>query len=128
MKTGNEINNFTELQAEILRLKNVREEQEQQIKKHILVIKEDWKPENILLNSLSSVFGVKTNRNTFFKESIAHKLSLLMQRFILKTEQKIEDKTYGFTDTLFGNIKRFLDKFINYEAKKEERNEKHEKS
>jgi hypothetical protein len=123
MNTMKKIENIHELRAEIDRLKVVTKEQERLIKNEFKEIREDLKPENILWNSLSSITGIKMNKNEFFKDGIAYGLSLIIQRFILKTEKKVENKVYDFVDTIFERVKNIVNRFTNHDAKREERKE-----
>ncbi|MCX6292209.1 MAG: hypothetical protein NT126_10660 [Bacteroidetes bacterium] len=117
------IENLHELRAEISRMKGVAKQQELQIKKDLSEIRDDLRPENILWNSLSSLTGIKINRNEFLKDGIAYGISLFIQRFILKTEKKMENKVYDFMDSLFERVKSFVNKFTGADAKRSERNE-----
>ncbi len=115
------IENVTQLHAEIVRLKVKVKDQEKDLRKVVLVISENLKPVNLLVNSLSSFTGVKMTGNEFMKDGMAIGLSLLVQRFILKTERKIEHKVYDFIDSLLDKVKSFMEKFTSPEAKRSER-------
>jgi len=115
------IENLEQLRVEITRLKVVAKQQEAQLKNDVKEIREDLKPENILWNAISSWTGIKVNRNEFFKDGIAYGLSLIVQRFILKTEKKVEEKAYDFVDGIFDRVKNVVNRFTNHEAKREQR-------
>jgi hypothetical protein len=117
------INNVTELRAEIVRLRKVSEEQKQQIKNNVQDIGESLKPSNLLFSFLSSVTGIHIDKNEFFKDGIAYGISLLIQRFVLKTEKKIEHKIYEWVDTLFIRIKDFMNRHTDSSSRREERHE-----
>ena len=117
----NQIENIFQLRNEISRLKNVAKEQEQAIKNDIKDIREDLKPENIFWNTLSSMTGIKMYKEEFFKDGIAFGLSLILQRFVLKTEKKIEHKVYDFVDSIFERVKNIVHKFSSPEARQSER-------
>ncbi len=117
------IENTGDLRSEIARLKIVAKQQELKIKSDLKEIREDLKPENLLWNSFSSLTGIKVNKNEFFKDGIAYGLSLILQRFVLKTEKKVEGKVYDFVDTIFDRLKNLVNKFTNHDAKRSERQE-----
>ena len=124
-KTSNmkKIENIHQLRAEIDRLKIAAKQQEAQLRNDVKEIREDLKPENLLWNSLSSLTGIKINKNEFFKDGIAYGLSLIIQRYILKTEKKMENKVYDFVDGLFDRVKNIVSKFTNHDARRSERKE-----
>ncbi|MBK8846214.1 MAG: hypothetical protein IPO27_06450 [Bacteroidetes bacterium] len=117
----NKIENLMQLQLEISRLKGVAKDQEKQLKKDLLEIKEDLKPANIIMNGISSFTGIKLNNKDFLKEGFAYGISLLLQRFVLKTERKVEDKIYHLVDSVFERLQSFLQKHTHAEAKRKER-------
>lgn len=115
------IENITQLNAEIARLKSLAKEQENLLKNDLLEIRETLKPANLLVSGLSSITGVKITGNELLKDGLAYGLSVLFQRFILKTEKKLEHQVYEFVDTLIDRVKSFLEQFTNQEAKRSER-------
>jgi hypothetical protein len=117
----NKIEDIGQLQSEIKRLRDLAKQREQQIKNDLKEIREDLKPQNILWNSLSSITGIKTDKKEFFKDGVASGLSVLFQRFVLKTEKKVEGKIYDVVDAVFDRIKTFVSKFASQDAKREER-------
>ena len=120
------INNITELRAEILRLKKTEQEQKEKIKNDIGEIREELKPANILMGAVSSLFGVHIEKNEFLKDGIAYGISLIIQRYILKTEKKIEKKIYDWVDTMFERVKHFMKHFTEPSKHSEARKEKEE--
>lgn len=121
-----QIENLEQLRSEISRVKAIAKNQERQIKNDLKDIREDLKPENILWNAVSSFTGIKINKNDFFKDGIAYGLSLIIQRYILKTEKKVENKIYTAVDSIFERVKSFVNKFTSAEAKRSERKEERE--
>lgn len=124
--TMKKIETISHLRAEIARVQIVAKEQEQLIKNDLKEIREGLKPENIFWNALSSFTGIKMSKAEFFKDGIAFGLSLILQRFVLKTEKKIENKVYDFIDSLFDRVKSMVNKFSGSEAKRSERKEAEE--
>ena len=120
------INNITELRAEILRLQKTELEQKEKIKNDIKEIREELKPANILMNTVSSIFGVHIEKNEFLKDGIAYGISLIIQRYILKTEKKIENKIYEWVDTMVERVKHFMNRFTEPSERREARKEKEE--
>lgn len=117
------IENLEQLRAEISRMRNLAKQQEQQIKGDIRGIREDLKPENIFYNAITSMTGIHVSKNDFFKDGIAYGLSLILQRFVLKTERKVENKIYDFVDSIFERVKSVVNKFTGSDAKRGERKE-----
>lgn len=119
----NQFENISQLRAEINRLQQTRKKLELDIKTDLKGIREDFRPENIFWNALSSFTGVRMSKDEFFKDGIAFGLSLLLQRFVLKTEKKMENKVYDFIDALFDRIKNLVSKVTGAQAKRGERKE-----
>ena len=117
------IENLDQLRAEIRRMKSLAQQQERQINSDISGIREDLRPENIFWNALSSLTGIKMNKSELFKDGLAIGLSLLFQRFVMKTEKKMENKVYDFVDSIFDRVKNLVNKFAGSEAKRSERKE-----
>ena len=128
MTTMSRINNINELRAEIARVKLQVREQEELIKADIKNIGEGLKPANLLLNAVESATGINLDKKEFLKEGIGYAVSLLIQRYVLKTEKKLEHKIYEWIDALFIRIKHFLSRIIETEAKREEREEESEEN
>lgn len=124
----NKMENVNQLHAEIARLKKIAKVQEQQIKSDLKEIREDLRPEAIFWNTLSSVTGIKMNKSEFFKDGIVYGISMMVQRFVLKTEKKMENKAYDFVDSIFERVKNLVNKFTNADAKRGERKEAGEES
>jgi len=122
----NKIKNLEQLNAEIIRLREISKKQEAQLKNSLKELKEDLKPENILLNGLSSISGIRFNDKNFWKDGILYGISMLVQKFVFKTERKIEGRIYDFLDNIFLKIKSFMGKHTSQEAKREQRREEKE--
>lgn len=106
----NKIESSEQLKAEIDRLEALAKQQEAGLRVRISTIREQFKPENILLNTLSNITGIKINKSEFLKNGIAFGLSMVLQRFVFKTETSIERKIYGWVDELFDKLKGFINK------------------
>jgi hypothetical protein len=120
------IENIQQLRTEINLLKASARQQELRLKNDVKEIREELKPENLIWNSLSSLTGVHINKSEFFRDGIAYGISLIIQRFFLKTEKKMENKVYGFVDMLFEKVKSIVNKFTNQETRQSERREEKE--
>jgi hypothetical protein len=116
-----QIENLEELRSEISRMRALAKGQEEQIKNDLKSIRDDLRPENIFWNVVSSVSGLKFQKGNLFKDGITYGLSYLFQRFILKTERKMENRFYTIIDSVFEKIKSVLNKFSGAEAKRDER-------
>jgi hypothetical protein len=117
----NKITNIEELHSEILRLRKTEQEQREKIKGHLTEIREELKPANMFMSFISSVFGIHIDKNEFLKDGIAYGISVILQRFILKTEKKFEKKIYDWVDNVFDRIKHFMNRFTEPSARREER-------
>lgn len=115
------VNNIDQLRAEINRLRGISQVQEAQIRKDVEQVRSDLSPVNLLLGALSSVTGIKFNKNAFLKDGVLFGLSILLQRIILKTEKKAESAVYGLVDVLFEKIQDFVGRHTSQEAKRDER-------
>jgi hypothetical protein len=119
----NKIKNLDQLQSEIKNLRNLTKQQELQIKNDLMEIREDFRPRNILLNALSSISGIKINKKEFLQGGIAGGLSVLIQRFVLKAEKKMENKIYDFVDSILDKANNLVNKFAGHDARRSERND-----
>jgi hypothetical protein len=117
-----------QLQAEISRLETLAKSQEEDLRKQLREVRNQFRPENMAINALSSLTGIKINKNEFLKNGIAVGLSLVLQRFIFKTETNLERKIYSWVDELFDKVKSIINKFSNTGAVGSERIEKEEQN
>jgi hypothetical protein len=109
--TANKIENLEQLRAEIQRLKKEEAEHKAALRAGVTKISEQLRPENILVSVLSSITGININKNEFLKNGIAMGLSLLLQRFVFKTEASLERKLYTWLDRVFDQVKYYTNKF-----------------
>lgn len=121
LKAMSNINNLRELRAEITRLKKVSEEQKQQLRNDVKEIGEALKPSSLLFSFLSSVTGIRLDKNEFIKGGIAYGVSLLIQGFVLKTE--IGHKVLEWIESVLNRVKDFINRFTSASEKKEEKKE-----
>ncbi len=122
----NKVENIQQLHAEINRLKKVAKQQELDIKYNWINVKESMQPATLIWNGISNMTGINMNKQEFFKDGIAYGISLFIQRFILKSERKMEDKVYNVVDGLFDRIKGFMGNFTSSQARREQRREENE--
>lgn len=123
MKTMTKIETVLQLEAEIKRLRATTKEKENKLRSNFKSLREEFTPRNILVNAFSSATGIRVDNKEILKEGVAFAISLILQRFVLKSESKLEEKVYVFLDNIFEKIKSFLGKHTSYEAKREERKE-----
>jgi hypothetical protein len=114
------IENREQLRIELVRLKAEAELQEQKIKFNFEKVQEDLKPENILRNSFTRLTGIDLKGKNLFSDALKFGLSALLQRFIIKTEHKVEEKIW---DLISVGSQRFKDLF---KKKKKENDEEEE--
>ena len=96
------------LRAEILRLRAVADEQENIIRNDVASLREQWKPMNILVNTLSSLTGVQVSKSMFVNNGFVFGMSLVLQRLLLKAENQVSEKVHEWTDALIGKINDFI--------------------
>jgi hypothetical protein len=120
-KQQNAVRNIDDLRSEMDRLKTTCAADEVQIKKDIDALRNDLKPENMLLNLVSGITGIRFDRSSTGKGGILYGISLLMQRLMIRAEKKAEDAVYSLVDVLFQRIQDFVHKHTTHEAKREER-------
>jgi len=121
MKT--KISNVKELHAEIRRLQDIADIQEEQLERDLHRVRNDFKAENIILNALSSVTGLTIKKDLLLKSGLVQGITLLVQRLVLKAEKKVEDKLYTIVDELVERVRKFLNKAVSSEARRDERKE-----
>ena len=107
------IKNLAELKAEIKRLQELSAVQEKIIREDVTDIRESLKPKNLLLDGLSSITGIKIDKNNFLTGGITAGLLLLFRKYISKAEANAEDSFYKMTDRLFERVRHFLSTFMN---------------
>lgn len=96
------------LRAEILRLRAAADEQETIIRNDVASLREQWKPMNILVNTLSSLTGVQVSKSMFVNNGFVFGLSLVLQRLLLKAENQVSEKVHEWTDALIAKINDFI--------------------
>jgi hypothetical protein len=116
------IENLEQLRFEIARLEKVRFDQESQLKMHITDLRESFKPVNLLLKAVSSITGIKMEKNAFLKDGILYGFSLLFQKVLLKTEKKAEETVHHVVDSLFEKVQGFVNRHTGHQARKDQEN------
>jgi hypothetical protein len=104
----NKITDMRSLRAEILRLRVVADDQENIIRNDVASLREQWKPMNILVNTLSSLTGVQVSKSMFVNNGFVFGLSLVLQRLLLKAENQVSEKVHEWSDALIGKINDFI--------------------
>jgi hypothetical protein len=102
------ISTIEDLRAEIIRLRGVAVEQEASIKRDVTALREQLKPMNILMNTVTSLTGVQMSKSMFVNNGFVFGLSLVMQRLLLKAENQVSEKVHEWTDALIGKINDFI--------------------
>jgi hypothetical protein len=115
------VHNIDDLRLEIDKFKTACAADEAQIKKDLEVLRNDLKPENMLLNIVSGITGIRFNRESTGKGGLFYGLSLLIQRLMLRAEKKAEDTVYGLVDVLFQRIQDFVRRHTSHDARRDER-------
>jgi hypothetical protein len=102
------ITDMRTLRAEITRLRAVADGQESIIRNDVASLREQWKPMNILINTLGSLTGVQVSKSMFVNNGFVFGLSLVLQRLLLKAENQVSEKVHEWTDALIGKINDFI--------------------
>ena len=111
------IRNLHDLRAEKKRLEALALQQKNDIKQDITDIKESLQPANLLLNAVSHLTGIEFDNKTFLKNGMAYGLSILVQQYFLKAEQKVEEKLHNITVSLVEKVKEFVQSFLHKNEK-----------
>lgn len=104
----NRITDIQQLRTEIARLRIVAVEQESVLRKDAATVREQLKPMNILVNTLSTLTGVELSKTMFVNNGFVFGLSLVLQRLLLKAENQVSEKVHEWTDALIGKINDFI--------------------
>ena len=124
----NSIKTIGELRSEISRLEESAQQQESRLRDDWKELKESLQPRNLLVNLLSSLTGIKLSNPDFFRNGLASGISLLVQRYILKKESKVENVVYGWVDGIFDMLRKRVDRFASARARRNEREDQSEKT
>ena len=104
------ISSIEDLRAEIARLRTVATEQEELIRTDTAAIREQLKPMNIVMNTLTSLTGVQLSKSMFVNNGFVFGLSLMLQRLLLKTENQVAEQVHHWTEALIAKINDFMSK------------------
>lgn len=111
MKTRHKaITNRAELRQEVRRLRQEVKEQEKGLREEVKSIREQLQPQHLLINALSAATGIRIDKNEFLRNGLAVGLSMVLQRFIFKSETTIEKKIYSWIDDIFNKLRFFMGK------------------
>src|SRR4051812_35706555 len=102
------IENAAELRKEIERLKKRSDHLEKEIRNDVSAIRENLRPENLILHTISSWTGIPLDKKEFFKNGFAVGLVLLVRKYLFKTETAIEGKIYSWTEKVIKSLTDFI--------------------
>ncbi|MFM2207828.1 MAG: hypothetical protein RL213_1803 [Bacteroidota bacterium] len=105
------IRNLDELRNRIRQLKVETKELEKNLLDDYENVKAEFRPENILMRALSKLTGININKGEFLRNGVFMGISMLLQRFVFKTETSFERKVYGWIDRFFDQLKYYTNKF-----------------
>ena len=116
-----EIKNRADLKVEIARLEHKSRNQESNLLEKVHELQDSFTPMNIILSSLSSLTGIPLNKSEFVKKGAIIALTFFIQKFIRKSELRLET----ILANLLGDIKHKITDFFNSKnsAEDEEENE-----
>lgn len=97
-----------ELRAEIARLRTVADQQEVIIRNDMASLREQWKPMNLLVNTLSNLTGIQVSKSMFVNNGFVFGLSLVLQRLLLKAENQVSEKVHVWSEALIRKINDFI--------------------
>ncbi len=126
MKTKKKIHNRRQLRERLNNLRAELPEQEEKIMADFADFRASLTPQNLLLNSLSSITGININKKEFLRDGIMSGIGLLLQRFVFKTESTVEKKVYHVIDLLFKKIDDLVHRFASRSEARSKRVEEEE--
>ncbi len=109
------INNYTELKSEIARLEIKSKQQEEQLMDKLHELRSAFSPQNIVLNSLSSITGIPLNKADFVKKGLMVAATFIFQKFLRKSELKLETVIENWVKEITGKVKNFFRKNVSEE-------------
>jgi hypothetical protein len=105
------IHNRAQLRQRLEDLHETIDEQETVINKNFDELKNSLSPKNILINSVSSITGIRVDKNEFLREGVITGIGLLLQRAVVNSESNLEKKVYHTVDRLFKKAESFIQRF-----------------
>jgi hypothetical protein len=105
------IENARQLREEIVRLKQELEEKENKVREGLKAVREDFRPENMILKTLSSVTGIHFAKSDFLKNGLMATVSIIIHRLLTKQESILEKKLIGWISDFTMKIRDTLAKF-----------------
>ena len=104
------IENTRQLREEIERLKLEVQLREERIKVHLKEVREDYRPENIIVRSISNATGIPFSKSDFLKKGLMTTLSIIVHRFLTKQESELEKKVVGWIGEWVEKIREMVKK------------------
>src|SRR5436190_23108088 len=95
------IENIDQLTAEILRLEAKSEELKAKLLENWEEIKEESKPANLLIDTISDVTKIKFSHETFSTNGWFDGIRSILERVMIKAEKTVEDRAHGIVDKVF---------------------------
>src|SRR3954467_9614380 len=117
LKTTMRIENIEQLNTEIRKLEVKSVELKAQLKQDYEEIKEELKPLNILIDTVSDITGFKINRESLFEKGFAIGLQILMQRMFQLAESGVEKQVGAIIDKASTIISQLYNKFFHKHKK-----------
>lgn len=114
MSKKSSLRTIDQLRSEIARLEALAKEQETTIKADYGQLKEQLRPENLVIDTLSRISGIRIRKGEFLKNGMLAGIRMLIERFFFKTENTFERKVYSWIDRLFDNIKYYTNKYSKF--------------
>ena len=106
--TQTKIENIDQLRAELARLQFIARQQEEVINNNLHEIQESLKPENILKNLFTRLTGGDFTKKNTFRDVLLQGMSLLLHRFVIKSETKVEEKVLDLIESGIERLKKFF--------------------
>lgn len=105
------IENARQLREEIVRLQSELEVKEEKIRVGLKAVREDFRPENIIFRTLSSVTGIHFAKSDFLKNGLMATVSIIIHRILTKQESVLEKKLVGWITDFTMRIRDALSKY-----------------
>src|ERR1041385_521358 len=121
------IENIDQLRAEIRSLQSRSEELKVSLKKDFEELKEESKPLNLLIDTLSDISKIKFSRETFSKNGFADGIKSIIEQIIQKAGETVENSAHGIIDKVFDRLSGIIANFFGGRKKRTPEEEEEER-
>lgn len=101
------IENKNQLRREIIRLQSEVSINETQFKERIKEMREELRPQTLIINALTDITGFDFGKGDFFKSGLLATISIVLHRFIHKQESALEKKIVAWAKSILDKLRDF---------------------